>query len=128
MSTCVSGPLAIALIVVYTISDLVFAVYQTVVPRPNVTGHDTFAQLVRFVYAHDKPYAGFPSEHSSSAAVFAVYVLIVARSRWGLAALLAAAVVVALTVLIKQHVVADAAGGVLLGLVVALLAFRTIRD
>ena len=120
--------LAVALIAVYTISDAIFAVFPTHVPRAAVSGEGVFSRLLRNVYAHDKAYAGFPSEHASTATVLAVYLVVVTTGRWRVAAVAAAALVVASTLLIRQHFLADALGGVLLGLAAAAVAFRFVPE
>jgi len=120
--------LALALITVYTISDAIFAAFPTRVPRPAVSGDDAFSRLLRYVYARDEPYAGFPSEHASTATALAVYLVVVTTGRWRGAVVAAAALVVASTLLIRQHFLADALGGVLLGLTAAVVAFRFVRE
>ncbi|MGH2935048.1 MAG: phosphatase PAP2 family protein [Gaiellaceae bacterium] len=116
--------LALALIAVYAISDAIFLGFPTRVPRSALGGHDVFSRLLRFVYAHDKPYAGFPSEHASTATVLAVYLVVNTTRRWRVVVVGLAALVVASTVLIRQHFLADDLGGVLLGLTATIVALQ----
>lgn len=112
--------LALALILASLAADLCFLLFQTYVQRPGVTGDDLGAQLTRYVYAHDHPYNAFPSLHTAGAALCAI-----AYVRWrrgyGVVALPLAFAIIAATVLIRQHYLADVAGG----LVLASLAYWT---
>jgi hypothetical protein len=106
---------ALAIAVVYLVSDLAYALYPTYVPRPHhVAGF--LSQFVRYVYAHDHPYNDFPSEHASSAVLLALYLWPRGRLLRS-AGLILAGLVIPATVLIKQHSVAGAAGGVILAAV-----------
>jgi membrane-associated phospholipid phosphatase len=116
-------PFAYAVLATYIVSYIVFATYQTYVPRQHPVGSGLLDSLVRFVYRIDKPYNGFPSLHASNAAIFATY-FVVMRIRGREFAVAFALTVVASTVLVKQHVVVDALGGVALGTTAALVAFR----
>jgi len=103
---------ALSIAFVYFVSDLVYALYPTFMPRPqHVAGF--LSELVRYVYAHDSPYNDFPSEHTSSAVLLALYLW--PRGRLlRVAGLIFAGLVIPATMLIKQHSVAGAAGGVIL--------------
>jgi hypothetical protein len=103
---------ALSIAFVYLVSDLVYALYPTYMPRPNhVAGF--LSELVRYVYAHDNPYNDFPSEHTGSAVLLALYLWPHGRLLRG-AGLILAVLVIPATMLIKQHSVAGAAGGVIL--------------
>jgi hypothetical protein len=106
---------ALSITIVYSVSNLVYALYPTYMPRPHhVAGF--LSELVRFVYAHDHPYNDFPSEHASSAALLALYLWPRGRLLRG-AGLILAGLVIPATMLIKQHSVAGAVGGVILATV-----------
>lgn len=51
--------LNIGLIICY----IIYATFQTTVPRPVITGSDIFSKLVNMIYKHDNPYNCFPSMH-----------------------------------------------------------------
>jgi len=103
---------ALAIAFVYLASDLAYALYPTYMPRPHhVAGF--LSELVRYVYAHDRAYNDFPSEHAGSAVLLALYLWPRSRLLRG-AGLILAGLVIPATVLIKQHSVASAAGGVIL--------------
>jgi membrane-associated phospholipid phosphatase len=120
-------PLASAVLATYVVSYIVFATYQTYVPRQHPIGDGFFDRLVRFIYRIDKPYNGFPSLHSSSAAILATY-FVVTRVRGRELAVGFAVVVVASTVFVRQHVVADAVSGVALGTTATIVAFRFVSS
>lgn len=105
--------LALAFIFANVAADLFFLFFQTYVQRPSVPGADLGSQLVRFIYAHDQPYNAFPSLHTAGATLcFLAYYHW--RPRYGLAVLPLALAIIAATVLIRQHYLADVAGGLLL--------------
>jgi hypothetical protein len=103
---------ALSIAFVYLVSDLIYALYPTYMPRPHdVAGF--LSGLVRYVYAHDQPYNDFPSEHAGSAVLLALYLWPRGRLLRG-SGLILAVLVIPATMLIKQHSVAGAAGGVIL--------------
>jgi PAP2 superfamily len=116
----------VTVIVVYCVSDVVYALYQTHVPRPSVEGGGPFNALIRFVYSNDHPYNDLPSEHASSATMFAAYLFAV-RSRWRLAGCALAVSVVAATLFLHQHFIPGALTGVLLGGLASLVVYRRVR-
>jgi hypothetical protein len=117
----------VAVIVVYGISDIVYMLYQTTVPRPSVTGSGPFNALVRFIYDHDNPYNDLPSEHASSAAMFAAY-LYATRSAWRVAGAVFALSVVLATLFLHQHFLLGALSGVALGAATSAVAYRQMGD
>lgn len=115
--------LALAMIFAALAADLAFITFQTYVARPPVAGDDLGARLVRAIYAGDQPYNGFPSLHVT----FSTLCLVAyARWRWryALAALPLVAAIIAATVLIRQHYLADVAGGLALAALVSWVAVR----
>ncbi|WP_213084144.1 phosphatase PAP2 family protein [Cohnella massiliensis] len=109
------------------ISYLIYSVFQTTVPRPIVTGDDPLSQLVRFIYWRDQPYNCFPSIH-----VFSSYLMMRAiwnskmKNRLNVAVIYTFSFTIILsTLFMKQHVLADVAGGMLLAEVVFRGARRT---
>jgi hypothetical protein len=100
------------LVAVFLISDAVYFVYPTYMPRPaHVQG--LFSGVVRFVYAHDHPYNDFPSGHTAQAVLLALYLWPRGRTPRAVGAAFAVTVIPA-TMLIKQHSIIGAAGGVCL--------------
>lgn len=114
--------LALTGTLVYGVSNVTYLVFQTHVPRPDVSGRPG-AGIVRFIYAHDQPYCDFPSEHASSAVMFALYVHSV-HSPLRVPATALALTVLPATLLTKQHTIAGMLGGALLAPAAWLLVLR----
>lgn len=107
---------ALVMIVVCACSDLVYLLIQTHVPRPLIAGSGIFEQLQGYIYGGDHPFSDFPSEHASFATVLALYGWSTRLRFWPVVVALCVSVVAA-TVLIKQHSLIGAGGGVVLGLI-----------
>ncbi len=86
---------------------------QSEVIRPVLTGTDALTKMILAVYAGDNPYNCFPSLHTSISTIMAAHWLKVDK-RVGVVAAVWTALIVASTVLIKQHYVADVVGGLAL--------------
>ncbi|HVO37651.1 MAG TPA: phosphatase PAP2 family protein [Spirochaetia bacterium] len=106
-SACLSALFA------WAVSYAFYFFLQTVVVRPVLTGGDLFSTMIRAVYAGDNPYNDFPSLHTSLSTIMAVHWWRTDR-RLGIIAGAWTVLIVASTVLIKQHYVADVASGLLL--------------
>lgn len=104
---------ALSVIAAMLVSYLFYFFFQTEVIRPVLTGTDQFTRMIRDVYAGDNPFNDFPSLHTSVSTILAIHWLRFDR-RAGILACIWAALIVASTVLIKQHYVADVIGGLLL--------------
>lgn len=105
--------LAVTLIIICACSDLVYLLFQTYVPRSPVVGQGFFEQLLGLVYGNDQPFNDFPSEHASFATVLALYVWSLRVKYWPVIVAFCLSVIAA-TVLIKQHSLLGALGGVVL--------------
>ncbi|MBD0383796.1 phosphatase PAP2 family protein [Paenibacillus sedimenti] len=93
----------------------VYAVYQTHVPRPAIGGDDWMMRMVQWVYNNDQPFNCFPSTHVltsylmmkaylSTAHISRIYTSIVT---------LLSLLIIASTQFMKQHVLLDIIGAVL---------------
>ncbi len=102
--------LALAVTVALLVSYLVYAVAQSYVMRPSPVGRDWLTAAVRQVYALDRPYNDFPSLHTSLSTIVAILWLRMHR-RTGAIVAFWCSLIVASTVLIHQHYLADVAGG-----------------
>lgn len=105
--------LALALIIASLAGDVFYLFFQTYVQRPVVSGNDMGSQLLRLVYAHDQPYNDFPSLHTADSTLAAI-AYFRWKPRYGFIALPLVVAIIAATVLIKQHYLADVLGGLLL--------------
>src|ERR1700676_2099574 len=117
---------AITMIIVWFVSYACFFFLQSYVARPNIAGTDPFSAMVRGVYAIDRPYNDFPSLHTSLSTIIAMHWWRIDR-RAGIAAAAWTGLIVMSTVLIKQHYLADLAGGLALGVTGSWLAMRVTR-
>src|SRR5271157_3851877 len=103
----------LAMLVTWFISFGFYYFLQSEVLRPALIGTDLLTRMIQNVYAGDNPYNDFPSLHTSISTILAIHWFRFDR-RIGIVAALWAVFVVASTVLIKQHYVADVASGLLL--------------
>lgn len=110
--------LAITIIIIHLISYLIYALYQTYIPRPYIIENGLTFDLVRWIYSHDAPYNDFPSLHSTLATILAMFYL---KNKWNWVIIFFAIIVILSTLFIKQHFIVDALGGIFLGMVVYLI-------
>ncbi len=114
---------ALSMIVVWFISYAFYLFLQSFVSRPHIGGSDVFSSLVRWVYSADQPYNDFPSLHASLSTVIAIHWWHIDR-RVGIAAAAWTALIVASTVLIKQHYLADVLAGLVLAAAASMATLR----
>jgi membrane-associated phospholipid phosphatase len=113
----------LSMIVTFLVSYVFFAFLQTYVERPVLTGNDVFTKMVRDVYAGDHPFNDFPSLHVSTSTIIAIHWWRFSRRfTWPLIAW--AALVAVSTVMVRQHYVADIAGGLVLAFATSLFFLR----
>ena len=96
---------------------LIYFNFQTMVPRPELTGTGLGASVLGWLYSQDRPYNCFPSIHSLHSYLVMRAVLSVPSIRKPIKLLVAggAATIILSTLMIKQHVIYDALGAVILG-------------
>jgi membrane-associated phospholipid phosphatase len=99
------------------ISFIVFSLYQTTVPRPEISSDDIFSQLTQLIYSIDNPYNAFPSIHvlTSYIIFLGCLKLKVHSPKISLALQAMIAQVILSTVFLKQHTLLDVLGGLILG-------------
>jgi membrane-associated phospholipid phosphatase len=103
----------LSMIATFLVSYIFFAFLQTYVDRPVLTGDDVFTRMVRDVYAGDHPFNDFPSLHVSTSTIIAIHWWRFNRKyTWPL--VIWAGLIALSTVMIRQHYVADIAGGLAL--------------
>jgi membrane-associated phospholipid phosphatase len=102
--------LALAVTLALLVSYLVYALAQSYVIRPSPAGGNWLTAGVRYVYSLDRPFNDFPSLHTSLSAIVAVMWLRI-HPRTGVAVAFWCGLIIASTVLIHQHYLADVAGG-----------------
>jgi membrane-associated phospholipid phosphatase len=104
----------LAMITVWFISYGFYYFLQSEVIRPVLSGTDIFSRLVMRVYAVDNPYNDFPSLHTSLSTILAIHWVKINR-HVGIILGIWTTLIVASTLLIKQHYIPD----VILGLALA---------
>ena len=114
---------AVAMIIAWLVSYAFYDLLQSYVARPHLTGSDPLTALIRAVYAGDRPYNDFPSLHTSLSTIVAVHWWRVDR-RAGAVAAAWSLLIVASTLLIHQHYLADVAGGLVLAALSSLVSLR----
>lgn len=89
---------------------IIYFMFQTTVPRPEVAGSDIFSRIVMLIYKYDQPFNCFPSIH-----VLSCYLMIKAinESKAGnlinkILVFCVASAIILSTLFIKQHVILDA--------------------
>ncbi|MFC5405581.1 phosphatase PAP2 family protein [Cohnella soli] len=102
----------LALCIGVLVASLTYFLFQTTVPRPTVEPEGFFNGLVSFVYAHDEPFNCFPSTHVLSSTLM-IYGAVVLGRKTRIAIFLFSLTIIASTLFIKQHVIADVLAGVL---------------
>ena len=118
---------ALSMTVTLLISYGFYALLQSYIERPVLTGDDLFSRMIRDVYAGDQPYNDFPSLHASLSTIFAIHWWRVDR-RIGMPVAMWAVLIVVSTVFVKQHYVADMVAGVLLAFVVSRVSLRLMAE
>ncbi len=104
---------ALTLIAAWFVSYAFYFFLQSYIDRPVLTGTDTLTQMIGDVYAGDNAYNDFPSLHTSLSTILALHWWRVDK-RIGVPVAIWVALIVASTVLVKQHYIADVIGGLLL--------------
>ncbi|MCL5093886.1 MAG: phosphatase PAP2 family protein [Patescibacteria group bacterium] len=109
------------------ISFAIFGLYPTSVVREPISGNDIFSNTLKFLYVSDRPSAAFPSGHVFEAIIIGyflwqyfpvtrIYVLILVP------------IIIASTVLLKQHYLPDILGGIITAVIaIALINFLKIK-
>lgn len=97
-------------------SNFIFIAFPTYMPRPELSGNDLFTWLVQFIYSNDAPVNCFPSIHCLTSYLLLItlnrHKLLGAGMRTALSVFLWS--IIASTLFIKQHGLADVVGGILL--------------
>lgn len=110
---------------VWSIAYIVFLLYPTRAPRPDVVDGEGFAVWgLRFLYSADPPYNCFPSLHVAHSFVSAIACARVHR-KVGIAAIVAASLVAVSTLFTKQHYLVDIAAGIGLAWAASSVFLRT---
>ncbi|WP_019850131.1 phosphatase PAP2 family protein [Desulfitobacterium sp. PCE1] len=103
----------------------IYFLFQTQVPRPELVGHDVLTKLVALIYSNDQPYNAFPSIH-----VLLSFLMIKGINKYQgknylniSLVYLNAVLIILSTLFVKQHVILDVLGAIVLGSVMFDLVF-----
>lgn len=97
------------------ISYIFFALFQAAIDRPDIRNEKGFIYtMVSYIYSQDQPYNCFPSIHVLTSYLILRGTRVFGRDIWAMTSTLSIFIMVS-TVLVKQHVAADIAGGILVG-------------
>lgn len=107
----------ISIILGLLISFIIFSLFQTTVPRPEILGDDISSQLTKFIYTLDNPFNAFPSIH-----VLTSYIIFLGcqqtKGHFPKISLVIQGetiLVILATLFLKQHTLLDVLGGLMLG-------------
>jgi len=105
-------------------SFIVYYIYPTTVPRPDVDGKDFYSFLVQQIYKKDNPYNCFPSIHVIKSLIISFYITIdnTAGKIYKGVVWFANITIILSTMLIKQHYFYDAVGGLVVTVMVYYIA------
>ena len=116
---------AISILLATVASYAVYLAFPTFVTRPEIASTDIFSKAMEILYKTDKAYNAVPSGHAFSTTMIFLYL-----SRWRpdyrFAWLIIAILVLASTLLTRQHNLIDLFSGVLLG-VLAYIVGRSVQ-
>ena len=118
---------ALTMIAAWFVSYAFYFFLQSYIDRPTLTGTDALTQMIRDVYASDNAYNDFPSLHTSLSTILAIHWWRVDK-RIGIPVAIWVALIVASTVFVKQHYIADMIGGLLLAFGAAFFFLRQVVD
>ena len=115
-------PMAKSFFYLSTIHFLLFLLIPVKMVRPDLSGlgNDIFVNLMRFFYMIDLPVNCFPSLHVAYPSL-ATCLIWKQHPRWRLLFLFLALLTAVSVVLIKQHYILDAVGGIIISVLVFLL-------
>lgn len=111
--------MALSLVAVLAISNVIFFAFQTEVPRPDIQSTDVFSKAVLAIYSTDNPVNAFPSLHVAVPTIVTLFIFLRSR-KFGLCLTPITILIILSTLFIRQHVIADVVGG----LVLAFAVFR----
>jgi membrane-associated phospholipid phosphatase len=103
-----------------------YMLFQTTVSRPEISSEGLFSLLTDFLYNADQPFNCFPSIHCmSSYLLFRALFTSSIKNKRNLTFIGSLAFIIILsTLFVKQHVILDAVGGVILAEVMTRLVYR----
>ena len=117
---------SIAVLSAQMVMNVLYFVVPATVARPTLTGSDFFTRLLRdLVWVADNPVNTFPSNHVALSTIAALALFGLGIKQWQLVvAELWFAVIIVSTLFTNQHVLADVASGLVIGVTSYLICKR----
>jgi membrane-associated phospholipid phosphatase len=109
-------PFLVVATIANSIAFLFYAFWNTSVAREPIKGTDMFSNILKQIYATDRPTAAFPSGHVYMTLITGYFCWIYFPASRPYVIILSLLVMMA-TVLLKQHYLPDILGGILVALV-----------
>ena len=119
-------PFAHSFLFVIVAGFLTQLLFQTTFTRPIIVQDSVLNSIIYFIYSVDKPLNLFPSFHVAITGLVNLALLDIDR-RKGLYLLPLSILIIISTLLIKQHVILDIVGGLILAFAGYFLVFRKIK-
>lgn len=114
----------ITTIITVIIANIIFIIYPTIVNRPELTGNNILVIITNLIYQIDTPALNcFPSLHCAFSMLFILHICTSKKQtkEFKLFTLISSILVMASTLLIKQHVFIDLVAGDILATIVYLI-------
>jgi membrane-associated phospholipid phosphatase len=111
-------------VITVVIANIIFVIYPTIVNRPELVGNDVLTLMTRFIYWIDTPALNcFPSLHCGFSMLFILHICTSKKQSlsFRVFTLVMSVLVMASTLLIKQHVFIDLIAGDILATIVYLI-------
>lgn len=111
--------LALGLALGLLLSDVVYRTFQTTVPRTASLDRSVFGAALNWVRSADAPYSAFPSQHTLLTLLCTWNLWRVVDRWWRPLLVLNAGLILAATLLLRQHFVLDIVAGAALAFTIA---------
>lgn len=114
----------ITTVITVIIANIIFIIYPTIVNRPELTGNNILVKITNLIYQIDTPALNcFPSLHCAFSMLFILHICTSKKQTksFKIFTLISSILVMASTLLIKQHVFIDLVAGDLLATIVYLI-------
>lgn len=115
----------IVIITASILSVLIYVFYPTFVNRPEITGTDTFSNILSWIYANDRVYNAAPSGHTFYT-LLCLSTLWKALPRQRIFWAIISTLIVASTVFTKQHNLIDVFAGVAFAVLIEFLIVKLV--
>lgn len=105
---------------------IIYYFYQTTVPRPALEGDSIFTTLTALIFSNDEPVNCFPSIHVLTTSIVMLAFLQIKQTNFFQKSLIhiIGAIIIMSTLFVKQHVVYDLLGSIILTVILNVLFFK----